>query len=287
MDYFKRLALALLLTILASSTAWALTIDYSYVSTHDFNSLNQAAYDAIGQQTWMFTHASVGGNMLGGMDTLHSGDSNKYQLTTPTASSGAAPPTGGLTPGSIYDVNRGNPGWANKYTIFETMVKAGWGNSADFVMDKLCYIDQAADVSVYLAMMNELEGQYSATFVYTTMPLTTGSSSSNDLRNRYNEAVRTYAEANGKLLFDIADLEAHDEFGNEQTYLAGDGSVYQTLWSGWTDDGGHLNGDGRIMIAEAWYAVAASQATPIPGTALLLGFGIAGLTIVRRKFTTT
>ena len=283
MNHFKRLALALLMTILASSSAWALTVDYSYVSSRDYNSLGQAVYDAIGQQTWLFTHASVGGNMIGGMDSLHSSNSSKYQLTTPSTSSSAVPPSGGLTPGSIYDVNRGNPGWANKYAIFENMVTSGWGNSADFVMDKLCYIDQNADVSVYLEMMNRLEGQYPATFVYTTMPLTTGSSSSNDLRNEYNQAVRAYAEANNKLLFDIADLEAHDRNGNEYTYTDGDGNVYQTLWSGWTSDGGHLNTAGREWISEAWYQVAATQATPIPGTALLLGCGLGGLTLIRRK----
>lgn len=282
MHHFKRLALALLMTIMASSSAWALTIDYAYVSTHDYNSLGQAVYDAIGQQTWMFTHASVGRNMLGGMDSLNSNDASKYQLQTPTGSL-SGPPSGGVTAGSVYDINRGNPGWNEKFGDFEKAVKAGWGDSADFVMDKLCYIDEDAVATTYLEMMERLDDQYSATFVYTTIPLTTRSDSDNIKRNAYNDAVRAYAAAHNKLLFDIADLEAHDSEGNEYTYEE-DGNVYQKLWTGWAADSGHLNNDGKEWIAEAWYAVAATKATPIPGTALLLGCGISGLAVMRRKF---
>lgn len=279
---FKTLGGVLVLVMMWATSAQALVIDYAYVSTHDYTGMDQSTYDAIGQQTWLFTHASVGGNMLSGLDSLHSADSGMYQLTTPYASTGAPPLP--LAPGSVYDVNRGNPGWANKYAIFEDMVQNGWGDNADFVMDKLCYIDQAADANVYLNMMETLDDQYPATFVYTTMPLRTGADSSNDLRNAYNEAVRAYALANDKLLFDIADLEAHDASGNEYTYISGS-DVFQTLYSGWTSDGGHLNSAGAAWVAQGWYSVAASQTDPVPlpGALLLFGSGLLGVLGIRRR----
>ncbi len=276
--YRLKLLFSLVLVLSMATAAQALTIDYAYVSTHDYDSLGQGVYNAIGEQTWMFTHASVGSNMMSGMDTLHSQNANKYQLTTPSASRTSPPAT--TTPGSVYDVNRGNPGWSAKFAQFAEAVDTyGWGDKVDFAMDKLCYIDGSASAQDYIDMMTALESQTTATLVWTTMPLYTGTG--NNARNAYNEAVRAYAEANNKLLFDIADLEAHDAAGNEYTYTSG-GLTYQMLYSGWTSDGGHLNSAGSVWIAEAWYSLAASQ-TPIPGAIWLLGTGLLGLLGIRKR----
>jgi lysophospholipase L1-like esterase len=124
-------------------------------------------------------------------------------------------------------------------------------------MDKLCYIDEGADPAVYAATMSALEAGFPATvFVYATMPLTTGEDSANVLRNQYNDAVRAHCTATGALLFDLADMEAHDPGGVEHTFQLG-GFTYQKLYDGYTDDGGHLNSAGRQRIAMGWYAVAA------------------------------
>ncbi|MCP4642638.1 MAG: hypothetical protein GY851_19490, partial [bacterium] len=110
----------------------------------------------------------------------------------------------------------------------------------------------------------------------------TSEDASNILPPDYNDAVRQYCITNGKFLFDIADIEAHDPSGVEQTYESG-GSTYQKLYSGYTSDGGHLNSTGAERVAMGWYAAAASQTTPpvsapvgsiaglVAGTAALAG----------------
>lgn len=243
--------------------AWALVIDHDDVDA--VATLPQATMDAIGQQRWFFSHASVGGNMMNGLADLNGIDPLRYQLTRTgvTYLSGemrAADPPTTTTPGTVYDCSRGNPGWQNKLTIFDNSVRvSGWHtDKIDAAMDKFCYIDQAALPSQYLSTMSNLEAAYPNTvFVYVTMPLKTGEDSTNVQRNDYNDAVRDYCVTNGKLLYDIADIEAHDPNGVEQTFEYS-GQTYQKLYSGYTYDGGHLNPPGRQRVALGWYATAAA-----------------------------
>ncbi|MCE5314414.1 MAG: hypothetical protein ABFD49_11765 [Armatimonadota bacterium] len=225
--------------------------------------LPQSVMDSVGHQKWFFTHASVGGNMISGMTDLHNQDATRYQLTVSSVSYSnmqASDPPSSAALGCIYECNRGNPGWSSKFTIFDNSVRlAGWCYpNVDFCMDKLCYIDQDASADDYISSMSALEALSPTTiFVYTTMPLMTSSDSSNVLRNQYNEAVRTYCSTNKKLLLDIADIEAYDPNGVEQTFQY-NSATWQKLYSGYTSDGGHLNSTGRQRVAKGWYAVAAA-----------------------------
>jgi hypothetical protein len=217
---------------------------------------SQSLMDAIGQKKWFFTHASVGANMISGLNELHSENPNKYKFVSSAFMSYLTTPPAITTNGTIYECHRGNPGWAEKYTYLNNSVYSGWNyDKVDAVMDKLCYIDQNADVNRYLSLMSELEKAYPNTvFVYTTMPLTYDSDSSNVLRNNYNNAVRAYCSANNKMLFDVADIESHDLNGIPQTFVYG-GSTYYKLYTGYTSDGGHLNSLGAKRVASGWYAV--------------------------------
>jgi hypothetical protein len=264
---------------LSAALAPAVVIDHTDVA--GVASLPQSTMNAIGQQKWYFTHASVGGNMIDGMNTLHATNSARYQLQT--SSAGATPPTT-TTPGIIYEYNRGNPGWSSKFTIFHDTVDAGWRSpKVNFAMDKLCYIDPDANSTTYTSSMSALEASYPATtFVYTTIPLTTGSDGDNVQRNQYNAAVRGYCQTNNKLLFDIADIEAYDPAGNAVTFVSG-GTTYQRLYSGYTGDGGHLNALGESQVATGWYAVAASAVVPEPGVIALILSGAATILAVARR----
>jgi hypothetical protein len=246
---------------------FAAVIDHQSIA--DLNSASQGLMDLAGMQKWFFNHASVGGNMVEGMNSLHSANPTRYRLATSYVAYGsgqANPAPGSTTYGTIYECNRGNPGWSSKITIFANSVNnAGWHDTAiDLAMDKMCYIDQDADSAAYLASMAALEAAHPATkFVYITMPLTTDSDSSNVLRNQYNQAVRAYCAANGKLLFDIADMEAYDPSGVRQTFSYG-GQIYEKLYSGYSSDGGHLNSTGEERIGKGWYATAVYATRYVP-----------------------
>jgi hypothetical protein len=229
--------------------------------------LPDSALAAVAEQRWFFAHASVGANMDSGMADLRSRNATRYPLVTSTVSYNstelrAANAPASTTAGRIYDCNRSNPGWSSKLTIFENSLNvSGWHDTAvDVVMNKFCYIDQAASADSYLNSMSTLEAAYPATrFVYMTMPLTTGEDANNVLRNTFNSTVRAYCVANGRLLFDLAEIEAYDPSGNAVTFSSG-GSSYQKLYSGYTTDGGHLSDAGNVgrqRAALGWYAMAA------------------------------
>ncbi len=249
-----------------SSVAPAQIVDHRHVA--GVASLPQSVMDAIGQQRWFFTHASVGANMVQGMNDLNATDSTRYQLVTSWVNyldteMRAEDPPASPAPGTIYEADRSNPGWADKLTIFDNSVRiSGWRTPAvDAVMNKMCFIDQDAVAADYIAAMTALRASFPGTaVVYTTMPLMNTEDADNVLRNQYNAAVRSHCASGGCLLFDIADMEAHDPTGIQHTFLSG-GQAYQKLYAGYTDDGGHLDTAGQQRIALGWYAMAAVLAT--------------------------
>jgi len=259
------LPLPLLLVLAGAPPVAAQIVDHGDVD--ELASLPQCVMDGIGAQRWFFAHASVGGNMVAGLDDLAALDPLRFQLDTvgvgyDSGELAAAPPPATTAPGTVYDCQRGNPGWQDKFSIFDNSVRvAGWRMDAvDAVLDKLCYIDEGASAATYLASMDALATSYPTTaVVYATMPLTTGEDADNVLRNQYNDAVRAHSAAIGALLYDIADIEAHAPDGSEQTFESG-GETYQKLYAGYTGDGGHLDGDGRQRVARGWYAAAATLA---------------------------
>ncbi|MFH1417657.1 MAG: MYXO-CTERM sorting domain-containing protein [Planctomycetota bacterium] len=255
----------LILLLFASDQSSAQIIDH--VDVDGVASLPQSTMDAIGGQRWFFSHASVGDNMMSGMADLHASNTGRYRLDQASVgfdegqNRADAPPTP-TTAGTIYECDRGNPGWEAKITIFQNSVNtSGWrSNATAIVMNKFCFIDQDANATQYADAMAALEAAWPATtFVYTTMPLTTDEDADNVLRNQYNTAVRQYCQSHARLLFDIADMESHDPAGNAATF-ASDGQTYQKLNSGYSSDGGHLSAEGCQRIALGWYAVAAAIA---------------------------
>lgn len=260
--FFPCLSLLLLALSAPPPGARAEIVDHRAVD--GVATLPQGVMDAIGTQRWLFTHASVGSNMVDGLDDLRALDPLRYRLATSwvgfdSGQQRAADPPATTLPGTVYECPRGNPGWAQKLAIFDNSVRlGGWREpKVEVVMDKLCYIDEDADAGDYLATMAALRASYPhAYIVYATMPLTDGTGSDNVQRNVYNRAVRAACASGAAILFDIADMEAHDPSGVEHTFSSG-GAVYQRLYAGYTDDGGHLNTLGRQRVARGWYAVAA------------------------------
>lgn len=220
------------------------------------------AASAVAGLNYFFAHASVGGNIIGGLRTLHSADAAKYPLTTQNDDD--TPPET-TSPGVFYEYNRRNPGWLNKITLFTQFVDNGWRNGkVKVAMNKFCYVDQTATWETYRDAMLDLEARYPNTiFVYWTMPLTTSVSSTSLDRHLFNKNLRDWiATQDGKVLFDIADLEAHDESNTEHTFVR-DGVTCQRMYANWTTDGGHLDAVGREYMARCLYSLLGLIATGV------------------------
>jgi hypothetical protein len=210
--------------------------------------------EAVGTQKIFFAHASVGGYIMQGFGDLHGADAVRYPLAQ--VASGDTPPSTTVN-GTLYEYQRGNPGWSAKVTLFVTYLGNGWhAPKVDFAMHKFCYIDQAADWPTYRDSLIALEAAYPATkFVYWTMPLMTSTDSDEVLRNQFNQALRAWiATQDGKLLFDIADIEAWNPSGVRQTFTYNTTS-YDRLADEYSLDGGHPNQTGYDRLATGLYSL--------------------------------
>ena len=260
----------------------AASIDHSAIA--GVTNTPQAVMNKVGILRWFFSHASVGGNMITGMNVLRQTDTNRYRLTIynydgdnsdgayhggieTIGTEGEADFSAALAPatsnGLIYECLRGNPAWDNKIVCFSNSVAlSGWRFPAvNVAMNKFCWIDPDASPSEYCAAMSAIEAAYPETlFVYLTMPLTTETDGSdNDARNAFNRYVRSYCTAGNKWLLDLADVEAWSTNGVQDTYVSGS-TTNQRMVSAYAVNAGdgnyHLNASGRRQAALAWYALA-------------------------------
>lgn len=219
-----------------------------------YNSQPQQIINSVTLQKVFFAHASIGANIMQGFADLHNANPLEYPLAQ--VSSGATPPATTVN-GTIYEYDRGNPGWAAKISSFETYVGNGWQYpEINIDMNKLCAIDQDADWMSYCNSIAKLEVKYPTTkFVYFTIPYMTTNDSDNVLRNEYNQNLRNWiATQSGKILFDIANIEAWSPNGVHQTFT-NNGITYETLFSGYSSDGVHLNTDGGERMATGLYSL--------------------------------
>jgi IPT/TIG domain len=212
----------------AAAGAQGIVADHAATS---LASIPDAALPAAANQRLLVRHASVGGNINDGLDALH-GLNAKYDRSK-----------------WIFQ-NRGNPGWQAKVDdlVTQTALQA---SSFDVLTMKFCYIDSDASFTYYRDRMLWLESTYpTKRFVWWTMPIETTSNAS---RQAFNDSVRTFARDNGKVLFDIADVEAYNAAGQKRV----DGSGREIMWPEWTSDGGHLSSAGAQRVASAlWWLMA-------------------------------
>jgi hypothetical protein len=124
----------------------------------------------------------------------------------------------------------GNPDrttWASRTRAYLNTT----GNNRNVVMWSWCgQVSSAseADINTYLSLMSGLERDYPGVkFVYMTGHLD-GGGPAGSLYQRNNQ-IRAYVRANGKILFDFADIESYDPAG---TYYptASDSCSWCTTW---------------------------------------------------------
>jgi len=157
-----------------------------------------------------YGHTSHGSQLVSGMGTLKALDP-LYSFNTDGAIQAGMLSLADYTP----DGDLGNPDrttWAARTRTYLN----GSGSNRNTVMWSWCgQVSSAseADINTYLTLMNQLETDYPAVnFIYMTGHLD-GSGPSGNLYTRNNQ-LRAYAQTNGKVLFDFADIESYDPAGN-------------------------------------------------------------------------
>jgi hypothetical protein len=167
----------------------------------------------------------------------------------------------------------------------------------------------AANIDLYLNTMNALETDYQdVTFVYMTGHVNGGAPGSNLLLR--NQQIRDYAIANGKTLYDFADIESWDPDGNYYgDKLLTDALLYDSDGDGSRDKNWAVDWRGSHTEGEDWYSASSAHSdplnanlkayaawalfaeiaadrtsvVPIPAAVWLFGSGLIGMFGIRRK----
>lgn len=237
----------------------------------------RADLEHISRERIYFAHQSVGGNLLEGVAELSAEAGVPVRILRADRAAEVPPATFGHT----FVPENGAP--LKKLESFRTELA---GATLDLALLKFCYVDIRADTDVkalfarYRQTIAELRRSHPHTvFVHVTLPLTTEQTGwkalakkllgrapsgtvENVRREQYNRLLRD-AYAGREPLFDLARIES----------TAPDGTPVRVRWQGlsapalapqYTDDGGHLNTDGRRRAARELVAVLARARMPQP-----------------------
>ncbi len=233
----------------------SLVIDHRCIDAAD-RIIPQAALDRVRQTAIVLGHESVGWNVIGGLKSLNQNLGQRYRLEiqhqiTARWNTNWFDRHRGF--GDFFVGNANNvPG---KAQAFEQALRAGLANQVQVASLKLCWADLQdrtntdAVFATYTQVLERLQQAYPRlTFVYWTMPLRRDGRLQ-DKRTRFNELMAQYARQRSIVLFDLADIEAHQpdgtEYRNETGQLA--------MWPGYTSDGGHLSEAGSQRAARGWW----------------------------------
>lgn len=238
---------------------------------NDDDDLRRAAEGRI-----FFSHHSVGGNLLDGVAAL---------AAAATARAPSPPAVPRLIPLAEAERTPG-PGWVHgsggqngqplgKLAFFaEAMAETGRGGpglGADLAFMKFCYVDFTPHTDVdelfgaYQKTLDDLRARHPrTTFGHVTVPLTRrprdikaraqrllGRSVWEDAANARRLAFnqRLLQHFAGQPIFDLARHESTRPDGSRESFTA-DGGLAYALAPVYTDDGGHLNGVGRRVMAQ-------------------------------------
>lgn len=231
----------------------------------------QSSWENLSKKRICFGHQSVGNNIVQGVrEAMESNPSIKLNLVD--IKEKRIPGIGGVFAHGAVGRNR-HP--ATKMEEFRKIILEGEGKESDIVLLKFCYVDMDENTDVgarfaeYKAFVNGIRERSPRTMIaHVTVPLTTTrpsivnrikkffgarfDCSENIKNNRYNELL--LKEYGGKEpVFDLARIESTRADGTRVTCTTG-GETYFCLNEDFTDDGGHLNRNGRKFVAADFLA---------------------------------
>jgi hypothetical protein len=215
-----------------------------------------------GNRRILFGHQSVGLNILDGIQILS-------PATNIMAIAGDDPASGGY--GIFHSRIGANQKPYSKIDDFARFVTAK-NTFCDVAMMKLCYVDIGENTDIddlfryYRSMVDKLvRSAPGVHLVHITVPLrgirlglrsrikllagqTLEPVEDNVRREAYNSLMRKEYQGEATL-FDLAAFEATRPDGSTSSIRIG-GKEVKTLYPGYSDDGGHLNNNGRQFIAQ-------------------------------------
>ncbi|MET0070370.1 MAG: hypothetical protein ABW096_10040 [Candidatus Thiodiazotropha sp.] len=215
-----------------------------------------------------FGHQSVGKNILEGIEGLL-GDHPGIDLRIADYTSEVGESEGCLLHAAVGR----NTEPLSKCVDFGRIIDEELAGKIDYALLKFCYIDINRDSDVakvfgdYKRTMDDLIARHpEVTFIHTTMPLRHSpggpsiwlrellgrpnkSKLDNVKRNQFNQMLRSNYSDSG--IVDIAASESTHANGNRESFKM-DGRTYYSLIGDYSDDGGHLNDQGRTRVASAF-----------------------------------
>lgn len=224
--------------------------------------ISPSAWQALEKKRVVFGHQSVGDNILNGVKQLATRDG----VTINIIEQRTAPFPSGIS--HFYIGNNTDP--KSKIQDFAAAINESAVQDADVALMKLCYIDFNADTDArqlandYISSLESLAKKYPHTrFLAVTAPLTavqTGPKAwvkkllgkplngtvDNAKRGAFNALLRQQYLAVGRL-FDLAKAET-EASGQAACITQVDGQQVEVLCPEITNDGGHLNDHGQVLL---------------------------------------
>jgi len=227
---------------------------------------NKLSVDFLSQERIFFGHQSVGENILSGIEKVSPEFKNHiYDMKNLSIKDYSK---FGLFHSRVG--NNNDP--KSKISEFDRIIRERFKGKLDVAFIKLCYVDFNKNTnleelfSFYKRTMTQLRQDYpDVKFVHFTIPLIRNSETwktkikkiigfgdlweygNNVIRNKYSRMI--HDEYGGKEpVFDIAKFESTTADGQRVSFLL-DGETYYALADELTSDGGHLNDQGRRLVA--------------------------------------
>jgi hypothetical protein len=224
----------------------------------------QAKWDSISRKKVYFGHQSVGQNIIDGIQDVMGHNSAIRLDIRETAN-----PSDLQSPLFAHSAIGRNTDPKSKIDHFREILEGGIGQVADIAMFKFCYIDIDRNTDIeslykyYDETITNLEAKYPSLRIITfTVPLTNMPKGFKPLikkmlgmmpphigdnikRNNFNDILRSRY---GKSIYDLADIEATQSEGKKAGFKK-NGEFFTLLNPTYTDDGGHLNGIGKQVVA--------------------------------------
>jgi len=254
----------------------------------DANKITLPSIDDVPREYWaklaekkvFFGHQSVGYNIIAGItDVINERDYIKLNIIE------AREPAAFDQPVFAHSQVGMNTDPFSKIKRFGEIMDAGVGSKADMAFFKFCYVDIMRDSDLqkifdgYSAALEELKDRYpEKKFLHFTVPIRSvprgikrnlkqsvklligrpGFLEDNMMRRSYNDLLKN-AYSKTEALFDLALIESVNRSGFRCHVSKGAEKVC-VMAPEYTEDGGHLNSQGRKMVAEQLLIILAEMA---------------------------